>query len=246
MMSKKESLEKQARFWELIRQGATQTAASAAVGVDRTQGRRWLAVIGGRVPRRRPEPTGRYLCVDDRVRVADLVIAEASVTAIAAELGRSKSTISRELARNGSAKGRYAPYAAQKKTEWRARRPKATKFAAFGELRDFVQAKLELCWSPEQISRTLAETFPDRPEMQVSHETIYQALFVQGRGELRRELHRKLRTGRAMRRPRGSGRSRTAKIPNMVMIGNVNPIWPHCADLKWPHLGSWLFGSRRR
>lgn len=118
MMSKKESLEKQARFWELIRQGATQAAASAAVGVERTQGRRWLAVTGGRVPRRRPEPTGRYLSLDERLRIADLFISGASVSAIAAELGRSKSTISRELARNGSAKGRYAPYAAQKKTEW--------------------------------------------------------------------------------------------------------------------------------
>lgn len=146
------------------------------------------------------------------------MIAGTSVSAIASELGRSKSTISRDLARNGSDAGRYAPYAAQKKTEWRARRPKATKFAVCAELRDFVQAKLELCWSPEQISATLADSFPDRLEMQVSHETIYQALFVQGRGELRRELYRKLRSGRAMRRPRAGTRAKAAKVPNMVML----------------------------
>lgn len=99
--------------------------------------------------------------------------------------------------------------------------PQGDEVAACGELKDFVQEKLEVCRSPEQISRTLAESFPERPEMQVSHETIYQALFVQSRGELRRELHRKLRTGRAVRRPRGQrGRGAPDRrvVPNMVMV----------------------------
>jgi IS30 family transposase len=219
MLSKKESLEKQARFWELIREGATNTAASAAVGVDGRQGLRWRTAAGGRIPRPAVAVSGRYLSLDERLRVADLRIAGASVTAIAVELGRSKSTISRELARNGAAGGRYAPYAAQKKAEWRARRPKSTKLGSCAELAEFVQAKLEKRWSPEQISRTLAEEFADRAEMQVSHETIYQSIYVQGRGELRRELHRCLRTGRAVRRPRGlARRGKPPKIADMIMI----------------------------
>ncbi len=219
MLSKRESMEKQARFWELMRQGASNPAASAAVGVARQQGNRWRRAAGWRIPRSRPTATARYLSLDERLKIADMVIARASVTAIAVELGRNKSTISRELARNAAASGRYGPYAAQKKAEWRARRPKAIKLSCCLELRDFVQAKLECRWSPEQISRVLAQTFPDRPEMQVSHETIYQALFIQGRGELRRELHRCLRTGRAMRRPRGTlGPGQSPSITNMVMI----------------------------
>ena len=131
--------------------------------------------------------------------------------------------MSRELRRNGPkpgprAVGKYAPYAAQKRAELRARRPKARKFED-PELASLVQAKLCMKWSPEQVSDHLARTFPDRAEMQVSPETIYQALYVQGRGHLRADLHQHLRTGRAVRRPRRStAKGPSGKIPDMIMI----------------------------
>ena len=219
MWSKKELIEKRARFWLVIASGSTLQAACDAVRVDRRTGRRWRQATGGQVPRKRPEPSGRYLCVEERLQIADLRLAGAGVRTIATQVGRSASTISRELRRNGPqpglrARGRYAPYAAHKRAELRARRPKATKFDN-PELASLVQAKLCVKWSPEQISDHLAAVLPDRQEMQVSPETIYQALYVQGRGHLRADLHQHLRSGRAVRRPRRatvkgpSGRSPT-------------------------------------
>ena len=100
----------------------------------------------------------------------------------------------------------------------RARRPKTAKLAGNAELRELVAARLKQKWSPEQVSRWLRRQFPDRPEMQVCHETIYQSLYVQGRGALRRELASCLRTGRALRKPRRGDGERRGKIPGMVMI----------------------------
>ncbi|QCO97921.1 IS30 family transposase [Arthrobacter sp. 24S4-2] len=141
---------------------------------------------------------------------------------MAAQLRRSASTVSRELRRIGPGtgprgRGKYAPYAAQKRAEMRGRRPKASKFDDL-ELASLVQAKLCAKWSPEQISDDLAMTFPDREEMRVCPETIYQALYVQGRGHLRADLHQHLRTGRAVRRPRRSTGKRSGKIPDMILI----------------------------
>jgi transposase, IS30 family len=114
---------------------------------------------------------------------------------------------------------RYRPSLAQAKAEQRARRPKPRKLAGNPELTARVQAELTARWSPEQISQTLRREFPDQPEMWVSHETIYQELYVQGRGELRRELTRCLRTGRALRRPRRlPDQRRERRIPDKVMI----------------------------
>jgi transposase, IS30 family len=221
--SKKELIEKQARFWVLMAQGSTLQAACDAVGVNRRTGRHWRQATGGQIPRKKPEASGRYLCLEERLRIADLHLAGAGVGAIATQVGRSASTISRELRRNGpqpSSRGRskYAPYAAQKRAELRGRRPKASKFENV-ELAVAVQAKLCVKWSPEQISDHLAATFPDRVEMQVCPETIYQALYVQGRGHLRADLHQHLRTGRAVRRPRRStAKGPSGKIPDMIMI----------------------------
>jgi len=146
------------------------------------------------------------------------------VRTIAGQLGRSAATISRELRRDdperiGKGRIKYAPYAAQKRAELLGRRPKASKFDHV-ELASVVQAKLCVKWSPEQISLHLANEFPDRAEMNVCPETIYQALFVQGRGHLRADLHKHLRTGRAVRRPRGSSGAKSAKISGMVMISD--------------------------
>jgi IS30 family transposase len=115
---------------------------------------------------------------------------------------------------------RYRPSLAQTKAEDRARRPKPRKLAGNSELTARVQAGLTDLWSPEQISHNLRQDYPDRPEMWVSHETIYQELYVQGRGELRRELTRCLRTGRALRRPRrlADQRRRRPQPPAEIMI----------------------------
>jgi transposase, IS30 family len=222
MSTNKELIVKQARFWVLMAGGSTLTWASETVGVSRATGRKWRQATGGRIPRSRPEPSGRYLSLEERLQIADLYLGGAGVRAIAAGIGRSPATVSRELRRNGSAPtarraGKYAPYAAQKQAELRGRRPKASKFD-HAELAAVVQSRLCVKWSPEQISLHLAETFPERAEMRVCPETIYQALYVQGRGHLRADLHRHLRTGRAVRRPRGSSVTNRGKIPNMILI----------------------------
>jgi IS30 family transposase len=103
----------------------------------------------------------------------------------------------------------------------RARRPKTPKLVA-GPLCTKVESWLEKWWSPEEIARRMRLEHAEDPTMWVSHETIYQSLFVQGRGELRRELHSCLRTGRAQRRPKGKVETR-GKIPNMVMISEATP-----------------------
>src|SRR5471030_3275015 len=222
MSTKKELIVKQARFWVLMAGGATLTAACEAAGVHRATGRKWRQATGGLIPRKMPVPSGRYLSLEDRLQIADLRLGGAGVRAIAVKIGRTPSTISRELRRNGSAPtarraGKYAPYAAQKQAELRGRRPKASKFD-HAELADVVQSKLCVKWSPEQISLHLAQEYPERAEMRVCPETIYQALYVQGRGHLRADLHRHLRTGRAVRRPRGSSVTNRGKIANMILI----------------------------
>jgi IS30 family transposase len=223
MPSKKERIAKEAHFWVLMARGSTLGAACNAVGVNRRTGHRWRQATGGRIPRKKPEPSGRYLSLDERLRIADLHLSGSSARSIAAQMDRSASTISRELSRNGSAKsargrGKYAPHAAQKKAELRGCRPKGSKFDD-AELADLVQAKLCVKWSPRQISDHLTATFPDRAEMRVCPETIYQALYAQGRGHLHAGLHRHLRTGRSVRRPRRSAGKRASKIPDMVLIG---------------------------
>ncbi|MDQ2710132.1 MAG: IS30 family transposase [Actinomycetota bacterium] len=222
MWSRKELIDKQARFWVLMGQGCTLRAACDAVGVSRATGRHWRQATGGVIPRKKPAPSGRYLSLEERLQIADLNLAGAGVREIARQLARSASTVSRELVRNGPepsarTRGTYAPFAAQKRAELRGRRPKASKFD-HPELASLVQEKLCVKWSPEQISDHLATALPDRQEMQVSPETIYQALYVQGRGHLRADLHQHLRTGRAVRRPRRPTAKSPAKIADMILI----------------------------
>jgi len=222
MWSKKELIDKQARFWVLMAEGSTLQAACDAVGVNRRTGRHWRQATGGQIPRKKPPSSGRYLRLDERLQIADQQLAGDGVRAIARQLGRSPSTISRELSRNNPAatgrRHKYPPYAAQRRAVEQGRRPKSSKFDN-AELASVVQAKLCTKWSPEQVSDHLAAVLPDRQEMQVSPETIYQALYVQGRGHLRADLHQHLRTGRAVRRPRRStAKGPSGKIPNMILI----------------------------
>jgi IS30 family transposase len=141
-----------------------------------------------------------------------------SMHSIAAGLGRAPSTVSREVAHNDGPK-KYRALAGDSRAWALAECPKPAKLATCPKLRHIVERKLERHWSPRQISRWLAKTFPGDPELQVSHETIYLSLFVQGRGALRKELHQALRSGRAMRRPKAqSPLKRRSHIPNVVLI----------------------------
>ena len=136
-------------------------------------------------------------------------------TAIAAVIGRAVSTVSREVAANGGREA-YQGWRAHQQAGRRARRPKTSKLD-HPPLASQVTELLEEWWSPEEISLWLQIEFPDDPMMWVSHETIYQSLFVQGRGELRKELHRCLRTGRARRRLRSRLENR-GRVPGMINI----------------------------
>ena len=143
-------------------------------------------------------------------------VAGESYHAIAQQLGRATSTISRDVAANGT-RAQYRAWRADDAAGRRRRRPKVTKLRQCTRLRAQIERGLAQRWSPQQIAARLRTEFPDNVEMRVSHETIYQSLFVQGRGALRKELTRCLRTGRAQRRPHGRVRG-TGRLKDMVLI----------------------------
>jgi len=179
----------------------------------------WYTVEGSQ--RREGQPVGWLpgpgrLTIDDRVEIAIGLGTGETFTSIARRIGKAPSTVSREVAANGG-RGDYRAWESYLRAAERAKRPKPTKLASNPGLLAEVVAGLELLWSPDEISRRLRQDHPDDPMMQVSHETIYQSLYVQGRGELRRELARCLRSGRAKRRPQGRDETR-GKIKDMVMI----------------------------
>jgi IS30 family transposase len=214
-------------FWRQIRAGLVIEHAAAAAGVSQTAGRRWFTERGGVPSVDLAEPAGRYLSQGEREEVAVGLAGGESLRSIARRLGRCPATVSREVRRNSPrdrdgyvVRSRYRAGAAHAKADARARRPKTAKLLAHPPLRAYVQDKLtcEEHWSPEQIARRLPIEFPDDERMRVCHETIYQAIYVQGRGALRRELATCLRTGRALRKPRRRADERRGRIKNMVMI----------------------------
>jgi IS30 family transposase len=198
--------------------------------------------------------SGRYLSLAEREEIALLGARGCGIREIARRLGRSPSTISRELRRNAATRGGRLDYratTAQWHADRRARRPKTAKLAANDALRNYVQDRLAgvitaadgtpvpgpevrwigrrhgrrkdrrwaAAWSPEQIANRLRIDFPDDGSMRISHEAIYQALYIQGRGALRRELTACLRTGRALRVPRARTRGRGKRfVTPEVMI----------------------------
>jgi transposase, IS30 family len=207
----------QVRFWDGVRSGLGVTEARLAAGVGNEIAFRWFKQAGGVKSNGARPVSGRYLSLAEREEIAVGLAAGESVRAIAGRLERSPSTVSREVRRNGC-RGVYRAVAAQGQAQYRAARPKTARLAGNAVLRAWVQGKLRLRWSPEQISVMLRAEFPDDLEMRVSHETIYQSIYVQGRGALRRELAVCLRTGRALRKPRRKEGERRARIPGMVMI----------------------------
>lgn len=168
-------------------------------------------------PYRRIHP--RYLSLAERETIADLRREGWSMRAIAGHLGRSPSTISRELANNRSADGPYRPIAAARKAAARRLRPKQPKIAGDAMLAQLIQTKLDLRWSPEQIAAWLRRAYPHAKEWHVCHETIYQALYVQARGGLKKQVAAALRTGRARRVPNGDPAQRRRRfVDDMIMI----------------------------
>lgn len=160
---------------------------------------------------------GARLTKQERETIRVGLALERSLRSIALELGRSPSTICREVARNGGARCYYA-HEAERRAVRRARRPKQRKLELNVALATCVTKKLKRLWSPQQISRWLVQVHPDDPNFRVSHEAIYQSLYVQGRGGLRKELTEALRTGRAQRRSRDQERKPVGKIAHMVNI----------------------------
>lgn len=181
--------------------GGTREEVAAAVGCDPRTVIRWVTRTGGiRSYERRRSP--RFLSLEEREEIALGVGRGEAAVVIAWRLGRATSTVTRELARNGGRRGYRAARADLRALEL-ARRPKRAKLARSPKLRAEVERRLAERWSPQQIAARLRLDFPDDPEMRVSHETIYQSLYVQSRGALRRELAGQLRSGRSRRRSKG-------------------------------------------
>jgi transposase, IS30 family len=176
-----------------------------------------LRPLGGVIRKDMCSVSGKRLALEERVEIRIGLDRGWSFGRIGRELGRAASTVWREVQANGG-RGGYAPVAAHRGADRRARRPKATKLASQPQLCARVVADLGSWLSPQQIAQRLKiEAGQGGTLGVVSHETIYKSLYIQGRGELRRELARCLRSGRAVRRPQGR-LERRGKIANMVMI----------------------------
>ena len=188
-----------------------------AVGCSAKSVQRLLEKTGGLKPRTKPQSALR-LSLPEREEISRGLLAGNSCRMIAARLDRSPSTVSRDVAAGG-ARVQYRAWRADGKAHLRARRPKTPKLAVCPRLRAEVERGLARRWSPQQIAARLVCDFPDDPEMRVSHETIYQSLFVQGRGALRQELTRCLRSGRAQRRPHGRVLG-SGQLKDMVLISD--------------------------
>src|SRR5450755_3398172 len=212
------SAEDRETIWDMREAGVPVKRIAKHLGRQNSSLRRFIADHGGTRPSAR-ERSELRLSLAEREEISRGLAAGLSIRAIAAGLQRSPSSICREVNANGGRR-KYRALVADRAASRRALRPKRAKLVQCRRLRRVVERKLEALWSPQQISSWLAETYPDNPEMQVSHETIYQSLFVQGRGTLRKELHTCLRTGRAMRRAKAytKGGVGQGQLGNMVMI----------------------------
>jgi transposase, IS30 family len=215
--------EHERRFWQGVRAGLSVNDSAIAAGGSWSWGRRIFVRFGGVNLTSTTEPEGRrYLRFEEREEIMRLQAAGLGVRAIAREIGRHPSTVSRELKRAVGVRG-YRAGMAQTHADRGRRGPRNAKLATNLRLRREVQARLERHDSPEQIAGRLKIDFPDEPEMWVSAETIYQSLYIQARGGLKRELTAYLRTGRSMRKPRRTPGHRRTRIPDMVMISERPP-----------------------
>ncbi len=223
---------KREEFARLIARGVSNTEACRIVGVNRRTGKRWrhgrtITSSSGRrlhyppvISTRKVAISARYLSEDERISIADRHRRGHTVRSIATELGRSPSTISRELRRNADrGSGQYRPFTAHRLAADRRARPGRGKLINDAVLRAFVAERLGKRWSPEQVSQALREQFPDEPERQLVPETIYQAVYRPELGGLHRELPTALRTGRQRRKPhRRPDARRAGSLVDMTML----------------------------
>ena len=216
-------LDRQQAMWDLWQSGMEMSAAAAVLGWDRHTVYNRIREAGGVRPRRKQ--TRARLSFEDRVHIEIGLKQHRSMRAIAADLGRAPSTISREVANHRDARGGYVAKRAHAIAFEDARRPQSAKIDANPVLRERVLRDLGQRYSPEEIAGRLRHDFPDDPGMNVHHETIYRWVYLQGRGELKREVSAALRSGRAMRRPNKHGRSTgQGQIPDMVSIHDRPPV----------------------
>jgi transposase, IS30 family len=201
----------------LVARGSSYAEAATAAGISINTLRQRLAEEAVVVLRdRKPRPDALTLEEREEVRVG--IDRKESDAEIGRRLGRHRGTIGREI-KAGGGRQRYRAFVAQERADVAAQRAKPS----WTEIRLWLwEAVIELLrtkkWSPEQISQRLRRDHPDEPQWWVSHEAIYQAIFVQAKGELRKELAKCLRTGRARRRPRGRATTAGSKIVGMVNI----------------------------
>ena len=215
-------------FWLLRSSGMPLTAIAVALGLNHNTPANWVRARGGVKPEKATPRRRGSLSLDDRFTIAVGRAAKLTNVQIADQIGCSPSTVGRELKRNSELKSAshktptYHPGRADTRAAVRARRPKPSKLCreVHPELHDHVQQELRSDWSPEQISKRLMLAFPDRLEMRVSPETIYQSLYVESRGGLKRELTKHLRTGRSVRQPQRRSNARRPRVPDALGIAN--------------------------
>lgn len=221
MDRKSKPAEVRAVFFTARASGATLRQAAAAAGVSRTTSKNWVRQSGGVRPRSTRPRSALRLSLEERETISRGLAGRLTLTAIAAELGRSVSTVSREVRRNSGPNG-YRAARADRLAVARTSRARPGKLADDPVLRRYVEDKLALRWSPRQISRRLVTDFPGDPAMRVSHETIYTSLFVQSKAVLRTELTGQLRTRRVRRRPQRritlEAHRRRSRIPQLRPI----------------------------
>ena len=203
-------------IWDRLTAGELPTVVARAFGRFPSAIYAVQRVTGGVRPAER-RPRKDALTLAEREEISRGLASNETYRAIAARLHRTPSTVCREVRRNAG-RTQYRACSAQRRALQGALRPKPAKLAQSRRLRVVVEAKLALKWSPQQIAEWLPIAYPDDPAMRVSHETIYLSLYVQGRGALRYELHRALRSGRAVRRAKKSLVGVRGKLTNMVLI----------------------------
>jgi transposase, IS30 family len=226
-------------YWQLIRAGVGTVEACKLVGIGRKTGYRWRAELGGLPPRRRVEGqrSDRYLSLIERQRIATLRYQGLSMREIARRLGRSPSTISRELRRNTAEHdtGGYDGDLAHSRARERLQRPRGVRVATEPGLRAAIQAKLNLEWSPEQIAAWLRTEYPDRPRWHLCHESLYKAIYNGANSGLSRQLTAKLRTGRPLRKRR---RRANERIPRFIAPALLIDERPEVVDAR-ERVGDW-------
>lgn len=232
------------RIWELRAQGLSDHEVGRRLGLGINTVGIYLRALGGIRPRARRR-ADRCLSATEREEISRGIASGHSARVIAGALGRSHTTIAREIKRSGG-RSSYRAHAADREAWVRARRPRPRKLELCSELKKLVEERLRDDHSPEQIAGWLRLSYPDNEAMQLSHETIYRALYVQGRGALRRELTRHLRRGRSRRyaRSQSSKRSGQGKLTEMVMISERPPeVEDRAVPGHWE--GDLLIGNRR-